>query len=385
MNIEGKDFVFCSPMCATLFSLRKDKADELVDIDSGGVSLEKLKDCGLMELFEETLDKKASDLHVSVGTTPTLRVNGNLVKLGGSAMSEEAVYRYIDAITSAKQKENLLKGSELDLSLEIPQLDIRFRINIYKEMKGPAISLRIIPKKIKSISELKLPEVLEELAMFERGLIIVTGPAGCGKSTSLAAMIEHINTNRKCHIITIEDPIEYAFEDKKSIIHQREVGTHTKSFQTALRSALREDQNVIMLGEMRDLESISLAIRAAETGHLVLTTLHSGRAVQAISRVVDVFASNQQLQVKIQLAESLVAIMAQTLLPRADKKGRIVATEVLIANDAIRNLVREGYISQIPNVIQTSKKHGMHTFNQSFEELLSKGLINRSDIPRISS
>jgi len=284
----------------------------------------------------------------------------------------------IYSILSEKQKANFEKFGELDLSYELANIS-RFRVNVFKHRRGEAAAFRLIPEKIKTLSELGLPSILSEFTKKDKGLVLITGPTGSGKSTTLSAMIDIINKKRYDNIITIEDPIEFIHYHKNCLISQREIGSHTKSFFSALRSALREDPDVILVGEMRDLETISMALTAAETGHLVFSTLHTISAAETIERIIDVFPPHQQNQVRMQLAGSLLGVIAQTLIANLDEKGRVPALEIMIANPAIRNLIREGKTHQIPSTIQISKKDGMQSLDQSLKDLLMEGKISQED------
>lgn len=265
---------------------------------------------------------------------------------------------------------------EIDLSQKLEGI-ARFRVNVFEQIQGISGVFRTIPDEIRSFEELGLPEVLKEIALRDRGLVLFTGPTGSGKSTSLATMIDHINQQKQLHIITIEDPVEFFHSSSSCMINQRELGINTHSFANALRSALREDPDVILVGEMRDLETIALALTAAETGHLVLATLHTSSAAKTIDRIIDIFPASQKTQVRSMLAESLEAVISQKILPRKDKDGRVVATEVMVANVAIRNLIREDKIYQIPSVIQSGSNEGMHLLDQDLQRLLNSGLIDR--------
>ena len=332
----------------------------------------------IKELLIEAKDKEASDLHLNVGIPPVLRINGKLKRLDLPELTPEIAHEMIDSILSEKQKNNFKSLGELDLSYELINVS-RFRVNVFKHRLGEGAAFRLIPEKIRTLSELGLPSIISEFTVQDRGLVLVTGPTGSGKSTTLAAMIDIINKNRTDNIITIEDPIEFIHYHQKCLISQREVGAHTPSFASALRNALREDPDVILVGEMRDLETISMALTAAETGHLVFSTLHTISASETIERIIDVFPPHQQNQVRMQLSGSLLGIVAQTLLPLLDEKGRIPAVEIMIANSAIRNLIREGKAYQIASTIQISKKDGMQSLDQSLKDLLMEGKISQED------
>jgi twitching motility protein PilT len=281
-------------------------------------------------------------------------------------------------VLTDEQKARFEAAHDLDFSLELAGVG-RFRVNAFMQRLGEGMVLRLIPSKILTLDDLEMPPVLKDLAMKDRGLVLVTGPTGSGKSTTLAGMVDHVNENREHHVITIEDPIEFVHRPKNCNINQREVGPHTQSFGSALRSALREDPDIILVGEMRDLETIAQAITAAETGHLVFSTLHTNSAPQTISRIVDVFPPHQQEQIRVQLAESLLAVIAQTLIPTADGKGRVAALEVMVATPAIRNMVRENKIHQLPSAIQTGARDGMQSLDQHLKTLVKLRRINQEE------
>ncbi len=330
------------------------------------------------ELLEAVLTKDASDLHICVGTPPILRINGTLTPLESMLpLTPQDTKRLIYTLMTQEQQASFEKDLELDFSFAFED-KARFRVNVYYDKGCVTAALRLIPTQIRTIEELKLPLKLNEIAEKHRGLFLVTGPTGSGKSTTLAAIIERINMTRACHIITIEDPIEYLFVSKKAVINQREVGSDTKSFAEALKRALRQDPDVIMIGEMRDLETISSAITAAETGHLVFATLHTPDAPQSIDRIVDVFPSHQQQQIRIQLSGVLVGICSQQLVPTVFG-GRVVATELLIATPAVRNLIREAKTSQIYTIMQTGARYGMHTMDQCLVKLVKEGIVSEQE------
>ncbi|MEA1939426.1 MAG: type IV pilus twitching motility protein PilT [Candidatus Caldatribacteriota bacterium] len=332
----------------------------------------------IKELLIIAKEKEASDLHLNIGIPPVLRIDGKLIKMDLPELTPEITHGMIYSILSEKQKTNFEKNGELDLSYELINVS-RFRVNIFKHRRGEAAAFRLIPEKIKELSELNLPTILSDFAEKDRGLVLITGPTGSGKSTTLAALINIINKKRYDHVITIEDPIEFIHNHKNCMISQREIGSHTKSFADALRNALREDPDVILVGEMRDLETISMALTAAETGHLVFSTLHTISAAETIERIIDAFPPHQQNQVRMQFAGSLLGVIAQTLIPELDKKGRVPALEVMIANPAIKNLIREGKTHQISSTIQISKKDGMQSLDQSLKDLLMEGIISQED------
>lgn len=325
-------------------------------------------------LLDEVVKKKASDLHIQVGLPPMLRVDGSLTPVAGSEpLDEEAVEALVFAILDEDQKQILLKDKEFDFSFAYGDLG-RFRVNAFHERGNMAAAMRLIPNDILTIEQLGLPGIVNKFADFPRGLVLVTGPTGSGKSTTLAAMIHKINAERASHIITIEDPIEYTHRSQKSVIAQREVHYDTYSFSAALRSALREDPDVVLIGEMRDLETIASAITIAETGHLVFATLHTNSASQSIDRMIDVFPPHQQPQIRAQLSNILMAIVSQRLVP-AIGGGRIAAAEILVATPAVRNIIREGKAHQLEAVIQTGAEFGMQSMDKTLVGLIHEGTI----------
>jgi twitching motility protein PilT len=325
-------------------------------------------------LLEEVVRKNASDLHIQVGLPPMIRVDGSLIPATGTDVLDEAtVERLIFAILDEDQKQVLLKDKEFDFSFAFGTMG-RFRVNAFHERGNLAAALRLIPSDIRSITELGMPSIVQKFADYPRGLVLVTGPTGSGKSTTLAAIIDKINTERSDHIITIEDPIEYTHKSKKSVIVQREIHYDTYSFSAALRSSLRQDPDVVLIGEMRDLETISAAITIAETGHLVFATLHTNSAAQSIDRMIDVFPPHQQPQIRAQLSNILMAICSQRLVPSIGG-GRVVAAEVLIANSAVRNIIREGKSHQLDAVIQTGADQGMQTMDRTLAGLVQAGTV----------
>ncbi len=327
----------------------------------------------MKKLLDLAIERKASDLHLTVGVPPTIRIDGKLSAVPDEpVITPETVVRLVQSFMTQEQLERLKIRKEVDFSFGYQ--DMRFRTNTYFQKGNMAASLRLIPKLIKSITELGLPPILEKFTTPSQGFFVITGPTGHGKSTTLAAMINHINHTRSEHIVTIEDPVEYVFEHDKSIISQREVGSDTNSFARALRSSLREDPNVVLVGEMRDLETIDAALTLAETGHLVYTTLHTNSASQTADRIIDVFPPHQQQQVRMQLANVLLGVVSQRLIPRTSG-GRIVACEIMVANSAVRATIREGKTHQLPNIIQTSASEGMITLDKVLAELVSKGEI----------
>src|SRR5437870_2359112 len=329
------------------------------------------------ELLEQMVARGASDLHLSAGAPPTLRVRGEMVRLEerGKLMpdgTQQLLYR----ILSSEQQKRLEIDRQLDLSHAVPGL-ARFRVNVYFQRESLGAAFRLIPEQLKTLEELHLPGTLHEFANKPRGLVVVTGPTGSGKSTTLAALIDEVNRTRAEHILTIEDPIEFIHRHKRCIVNQREIGPDATTFAEALRAALRQDPDVILLGEMRDLETIGTALTAAETGHLVFGTLHTQSAPGTIDRIIDVFPAEQQEQVRVQIAVSLQGVVTQTLLPTADGAGRVPALEILIPDDAIRNLIRQGKVEQIYSVMQTASSRGMQTMEQSLAELTLRGVITK--------
>ena len=332
----------------------------------------------ITELLILTRERDASDLHLTVGTPPSLRIHGKLVRLDFPPLTAQSLHEMLYDVLSDVHKARFEDTHDLDLSLELQNVG-RFRVNVFVQRRGEGAVFRLIPTVLKSLEQLGMPPVLRGLAMKDRGLVLVTGPTGSGKSTTLAAMIDLMNTERADHIITIEDPIEFVHEHKSCVVNQREVGPHTKSFSAALRSALREDPDIILVGEMRDLETVAMALTAAETGHLVLATLHTNSAAQTVNRIIDVFPPHQQDQIRVQLSEALLAVLAQTLIPRVDGRGRVAAIEMMVATAAIRNLIREGKTFQIPSMIETGAKEGMTSLDQCLRDLLRRGLISAED------
>jgi len=338
-----------------------------------------IEDLHIDELLHIVVDRNASDLHVCTDSEPVVRVDGSLIRLNFEKFTPHVLQRMLYDILSDEQIHKFESTLELDFSYALPRR-ARFRVNYYRDRGALAAAFRLISDRIPTVRELNLPPILETITERPRGLVLVTGPTGSGKSTSLAAMIDCINTSRAVHIITIEDPIEYLHRHKLSLINQRELGADTKSFANALRASLREDPDVLLVGEMRDTETIALAITAAETGHLVFATLHTNNAAESIDRIIDVFPPGQQEQIRIQLANNIQAIISQQLLPRASGPGRVPATEIMIATPAIRNLIRENKTHQIPSVIQTSGQYGMMTMDQCLRDLYLRGYVKLEDI-----
>jgi twitching motility protein PilT len=330
------------------------------------------------QLLKIAIERNASDLHITAGLPPMLRIDGRLVPTEFPRLKPEDTRRLIYAILNDKQREKFERDLELDTSYGIPGYG-RFRLNVFKQRGAVSAAFRSIPNIIKTPQELGLPDIVNELAKKRSGLVLVTGPTGVGKSTTLAAIIDIINSTRSEHILTIEDPIEFIHTHKKSMINQRELGVDTYSFANALRSALREDPDVILVGEMRDLETISGVLTAAETGHLVLSTLHTIDAPQTIDRIIDVFPTHQQQQVRIQLAGVLEAIISQQLIPAATGSGRVLACEVLIANAAVKNIIREGKVHQLKAIMQTNRQIGMQTMDQALYDLWKENKISTEE------
>lgn len=329
----------------------------------------------LNELLHTAFEMGASDIHITVGVPPVFRVNGELLKYGETFLKPADTEGMAKAIIPQTLWSKFEKKGEMDFSYGIPRLS-RFRVNTYFQRSCVSIAIRVVPTSIPTLEELKMPASLKEIAAKPQGLVLVTGPTGSGKSTTLASMIDFMNQTMKRHIITLEDPIEYLHKHHESVIDQREIGFDTQSFANALRSSLRQDPDVILVGEMRDLETISTAITAAETGHLVLGTLHTTDAPATIDRIIDVFPAEQQGQIRIQVASVLTSVVSQRLLRTADGTGRIAATEILLNTAAVKNLIRNEKIYQIPSVMQTSKSQGMHTMEMSINNMLKAGEIS---------
>lgn len=333
-----------------------------------------MKNLNIEQLLNYAVENGASDIHITVGVPPTARINGNLMPINKERLDPPDTRRLVEEILQEEHLEVLEKRGEIDLSYSVKGLG-RFRVNVYRQRGSYSLALRVVSLYIPTVEELNLPVIIKDLARKTRGLVLVTGPTGSGKSTTLAAMIDLINSERNCHILTLEDPIEYLHRHKKSIVNQREIGYDSESFATGLRAALRQDPDVILVGEMRDLETISTAITAAETGHLVLSTLHTIGADKTIDRIIDVFPPYQQQQIRIQLSTVLQGVISQNLITHRDGKRRVPAVEVMIATPAIRNLIREGKTHQIITSMQTGGKYGMQTMDAALAQLYRNGDI----------
>jgi twitching motility protein PilT len=331
----------------------------------------------ITELLAFGVEQGASDCHLSAGEPPMIRIHGDLKKLDHPAMTREEVHTLIYDIMGDAQRKTFEETHECDFSFEMGAV-ARFRVNVFLQRKGEGAVFRTIPTKIQTLEELGMPAILRQLCDKEKGLILVTGPTGSGKSTTLAAMIDDLNNSYEGHILTIEDPIEFVHQSKKCLVNQRELGPHTHSFANALRAALREDPDVILVGEMRDLETIQLALTAAETGHIVFGTLHTSSAPKTVDRVIDVFPPSQQAQIRAQFAESIEAVITQTLLKKKGG-GRTAALEIMTGTTAVRNLIREGKIHQIPGTMQVSQKDGMQTMDMALINLVNRGVVTKEE------
>ena len=368
-----------SILCIIYKDIKRDF--ELREILGGIAGILKLRG-GIMAqidaFFKLMNEQGASDLHLVSGQQPILRIQGDLERVKYKTLDNDGLKKMLYEIATEDKVKVFEETGDVDFAYEIPGL-ARYRANFFEQKYGVGAVFREIPSTISTCEELGLPPVVKRLATLPRGLVLVTGPTGSGKSTTLAAIVDEANRTRKEHILTIEDPIEFVHKSEKAVINHREVGIHTKSFSAALRGALREDPDIILVGEMRDLETIALAIEASSTGHLVFGTLHTSSAGKTVDRVIEVFPMTQQEQVRNTLSDGIRAVLSQTLFKRIDKKGRIVALEIMIANPAVRNLIREGKTFQIPSMLQTGKKFGMQTLDDSIMELLTKKIINADD------
>ena len=332
----------------------------------------------IKQVLNIATERDASDIHFTVARPPILRIRGDLVPLKGSALSPEDVEKICYSLMNADQILTFEKDGQVDFSWSIPQFS-RYRVNVYRQRHSCAAAIRRISNQIPTFEEIGLPPILKQLALKPRGMVLVTGPTGSGKSTTLAAMTGYINENRRCHVLTIEEPIEYMHKHNQSIINQREVGSDTNSFAGALRSALREDPDVILVGEMRDFETISTAVSAAETGHFVMSTLHTSTAAQTVDRIIDAFPPHQQQQIRGQLATILEGIVCQQLLRTSDNQKIVPAFEILLVNDAVKNLIREGKVAQMNTVLQTNIKNGMMSMDYSLARLVKNNLVTQQD------
>ncbi|MBN1545373.1 MAG: type IV pilus twitching motility protein PilT [Syntrophaceae bacterium] len=328
--------------------------------------------------FQLMNEQGASDLHLVAGQQPAIRIRGDMERIKYNVLTNDELRSMLYEITPEHKIKHFEETGDVDFAYQIPNL-ARYRANFFMQQNGVAAVFREIPNKITTCTELGLPPVIAKLATLPRGLILVTGPTGCGKSTTLAAIIDEANRLRKDHIITIEDPIEFVHQSNNCIINQREVGIHTRSFAAALRGALREDPDIILVGEMRDLETISLAVEAASTGHLVFATLHTTNAARTVDRIIEVFPAGEQMQIRSTLADGIRAVISQVLFKRIDKKARCVALEIMIANSAVRNLIRESKTFQIPSMMQAGKKYGMQMLDDAIQDLLDKGWISADE------
>lgn len=329
----------------------------------------------ITDLLAFAVQNKASDLHISTGEQPIIRVHGDIRRINMPKMTTEDTFGMITDIMNDSQRKAYQQNLETDFSFELPGV-ARFRVNAFNINRGPAAVFRTIPSEVLSLEQLDSPKIFKDICNTPRGLVLVTGPTGSGKSTTLAGMVDYINETMPCHVLTVEDPIEFVHQSKRALINQRELHEHTHSFENALRSALREDPDVILVGEMRDIETIRLALTAAETGHLVFATLHTTGAAKTVDRIVDSFPGGEKDMIRTMLSESLRAVISQTLLKKRDGTGRVAAYEIMIATPAIRNLIRENKVAQMGSMIQTGQQYGMQTLDQSLSALLKRGLIS---------
>jgi twitching motility protein PilT len=338
----------------------------------------------IRQLLVFAKDRGASDLHLSAGSPPIVRIDGTLQRLKAPPLEDGTLKDGLYGLLTPEQRRIFEEKNEYDFSWALDE-GTRYRVNLFRQLRGVAAVFRVIPTKVRGFEDLGLPETLKALCQRDRGLILVTGPTGSGKSTTLAAMVDYMNETLQKHIITIEDPIEFIHSGRNCLINQREVGQHSSSFASALRVAMREDPDIVLIGEMRDLETVSLALTAAETGHLVLSTLHTSGAAKTIDRIIDIFPAGSKDQVRTMLSESLLAVLSQKLLPRKEGKGRAMALEVLIANTAIRNLIREDKVYQIANVIQAGASQGMATLDMSLLDLVQRGVVSRDEAAKLAA
>jgi len=335
----------------------------------------------IQDILRVATEKKSSDIHLAVDSPPAFRIHGELIPVGNTVLTREDTKQLAYSMMTIELKQRFEEKGESDFSYALPGVG-RFRVNAFRQKGCVGLVIRMIPFNVPSFESLRLPSVIMDLAKLHKGMVLVTGPTGSGKSTTLASMIDYINSDRRAHIITLEDPIEYLHRHKKSLVNQRELGTDTQSFAAALRAVLRQDPDVILVGELRDMETIATALTAAETGHLVFSTLHTNDATQTVDRIIDVFPSEQQQQIRVLLSAVLQGVVAQQLLPKADGTGRVAAIELLVATPAIRNLIREGKTHQIYNSIQTGARYGMQTMDKALLELYSSGLITYDEAER---
>lgn len=326
----------------------------------------------LADIIEYARERGASDIHFTDRRPTLIRIDGELMPVGDQDMNPQLLEAVARELAGDRYDEFISRG-EIDFTYQAPHN--RLRVNVYRQQGVPAAALRLIPEKIPKFEDLGIPPAVRDFAELQQGLVLFTGPTGSGKSTTMASLINEINCSRACHILTLEDPIEYIHKHQKAVVNQREIGQDTRSFANALRAALRQDPDVILVGEMRDLETIATAVTAAETGHLVLATLHTSGAPAAVDRIIDAFPAHQQQQIRVQLADTLRGIVAQRLLPKKGQKGRVMACEILVGTSAVKNLIREGKLHQIPTTMETGSKFGMQTFEQSLKMLVDQGLI----------